>query len=231
MSDDIGLAFELETDSLSDSLGRFLPKRSLYIVTGQIGAGKSLISQRLAYGLVSNNVSTTVATTELTTRGWLEQVNSLGYPLEDAANSGVFTLLSRFGVISDEVEGNVGIEDLLASEPLQTADISIIDRASMLLQHYNGTPDQLLSQLRTFCSEERSLMLLLDPDEISAEMLRTLSSSAEVVIEMKTSEIGGGLSRILAVTRFLRAAGPVQPRIGWRVEPTMGFIVDITAVS
>lgn len=231
MSDDIGLAFELETDSLSDSLGRFLPKRSLYIVTGQIGSGKSLISQRLAFGLVSNNVSTTVATTELTTRGWLEQVNSLGYPLEDAANSGDFTLLSRFGVISDEVEGNVGIEDLLASEALQTADISIIDRASMILQHYEGTPDQLLSRLRTFCSEERSLMLLLDPDEISAEMLRTLSSSAEVVLEMKTSEIGGGLSRILAVTRFLRAAGPVQPRIGWRVEPTMGFIVDITAVS
>ncbi|PDH27350.1 MAG: hypothetical protein CND85_01445 [Marine Group II euryarchaeote MED-G33] len=231
MSDDIGLAFELETDSLSDSLGRYLPKRSLYIVTGQIGSGKSLISQRLAFGLVSNNVSTTVATTELTTRGWLEQVNSLGYPLEDAANSGDFTLLSRFGVISDEVEGNVGIEDLLASEALQTAEISIIDRASMILQHYEGTPDQLLSRLRTFCSEERSLMLLLDPDEISAEMLRTLSSSAEVVLEMKTSEIGGGLSRILAVTRFLRAAGPVQPRIGWRVEPTMGFIVDITAVS
>ena len=231
MSDDIGLAFELETDSLSDSLGRFLPKRSLYIVTGQIGSGKSLISQRLAYGLVSNDVSTTVATTELTTRGWLEQVNSLGYPLEDAANSGVFTLLSRFGVISDEVEGNVGIEDLLASEALQTAEISIIDRASMILQHYEGTPDQLLSRLRTFCSEERSLMLLLDPDEISGEMLRTLSSSAEVVLEMKTSEIGGGLSRILAVTRFLRATGPVQPRIGWRVEPTMGFIVDITAVS
>tara|TARA_B100001996_G_C18642553_1_gene586163 strand:- start:507 stop:1202 length:696 start_codon:yes stop_codon:yes gene_type:complete len=231
LSDDIGLAFELETDSLSDSLGRFLPKRSLYIVTGQIGSGKSLISQRLAYGLVSNDVSTTVATTELTTRGWLEQVNSLGYPLEDAANSGVFTLLSRFGVISDEVEGNVGIEDLLASEALQTAEISIIDRASMILQHYEGTPDQLLSRLRTFCSEERSLMLLLDPDEISGEMLRTLSSSAEVVLEMKTSEIGGGLSRILAVTRFLRAAGPVQPRIGWRVEPTMGFIVDITAVS
>ena len=231
MSDDIGLAFELETDSLSDILGRFLPKRSLYIVTGQIGSGKSLISQRLAFGLVSNNVSTTVATTELTTRGWLEQVDSLGYPLEDAANSGDFTLLSRFGVISDEVEGNVGIEDLLASEALQTAEISIIDRASMILQHYEGTPDQLLSRLRTFCSEERSLMLLLDPDEISAEMLRTLSSSAEVVLEMKTSEIGGGLSRILAVTRFLRAAGPVQPRIGWRVEPTMGFIVDITAVS
>ena len=82
MSEDVGFAFELETDSLSDSLGRFLPRRSLYIVTGNIGAGKSLIAQRLAFGLVTNNVQTTMVTTELTTRGWLEQVNSLGYSLE-----------------------------------------------------------------------------------------------------------------------------------------------------
>ena len=231
MSDDIGFAFELETDSLSDSLGRFLPRRSFYIVTGNIGAGKSLISQRLAYGLVSNDVRTTVVTTELTTRGWLEQVNSLGYPLEGAANSGIFTLLSRFGVVSDEVEESVDIEDVLSSEALKNADVSIIDRASMIIQNYEGTPEQLLSRLRTFCSEEHSLMLLLDPDEISDEMMRTLSASAEVSIEMRTSEVGGSLSRVLAVNRFLRAAGPVQPRIGWRVEPGMGFIVDITAVS
>ncbi len=231
MVEDKGFPFELETDSLSDSLGRFLPRRSLYIVTGEIGAGKSLIAQRIAYGLVANDVRTTMVTTELTTRGWLEQVNSLGYPLDDAANSGKFTLLSRFGVISDEVEESVNIEDILSSEALQKAEISIIDRASSLLQLYKGTTDQLLSRLRTFCSEGHSLMLLLDPEEITPEMMRILSSSAEVALDMRTSEIGGGLSRILAVTRFLRAAGPVQPRIGWRVEPSMGFIVDITAVS
>jgi flagellar protein FlaH len=231
LSEDIGFPFELETDSLSDSLGKFLPRRSLYIVTGNIGAGKSLIAQRLAFGLVANGVRTTMVTTELTTRGWLEQVNSLGYPLSDATESGNFTLLSRFGVISDEVEGPVTIEEILDSEPMQHADISIIDRASSILENYEGTPDELLSRLRSFCSEGHSLMLLLDPEEISSEMMRILSSSAEVALDMRTSEIGGGLSRILAVTRFLRAAGPVQPRIGWRVEPSMGFIVDITAVS
>ena len=231
MSEDIGFPFELETDSLSDSLGKFLPRRSLYIVTGNIGAGKSLIAQRLAFGLVANGVRTTMVTTELTTTGWLEQVNSLGYPLSDATESGNFTLLSRFGVISDEVEGPVTIEEILDSEPMQHADISIIDRASSIIENYEGTPDEFLSRLRSFCSEDHSLMLLLDPEEISSEMMRILSSSAEVALDMRTSEIGGGLSRILAVTRFLRAAGPVQPRIGWRVEPSMGFIVDITAVS
>jgi archaellum biogenesis ATPase FlaH len=39
------------------------------------------------------------------------------------------------------------------------------------------------------------------------------------------------MKRNLLITRFLRAAGPVQSSVGWRVEPGMGFIVDITAVS
>lgn len=231
MSNDEGFAFELETDSLSDSLGKYLPRRSLYVVFGKNGAGKSLISQRLAYGLVANNVNLSLVTTELTTRGWLEQVNSLGYSMTDDAESGNFTLLSRFGVISDEVDEVVQIDDILESKALKNAEISIIDRASSILQHYDGSIDKLLSYLRTFCSEGRSLMLLIDPDELPKEMVRVLSASAEVVLEMRTSEVGGGLNRTLAVTRFLRAKGPVQARIGWRVEPTMGFIVDITAVS
>ncbi len=227
----MGFDFELETDSLADSLGRFLPRRSLYVVTGAIGAGKSLISQRLAYGLVTHGAKLTMITTELTTRGWLEQVDSLGYSLNEAADTGQFTLLSRFGVVADEVEERVSLDTILKSEALVNADISIIDCASTILQDYDGSSDELLKLVRSFCSSGRSLMLLIDPDEISNEISRALTSSAEVVLEMRTSEIGGGLNRTLAVTRFLRAAGPVQPRIGWRVEPGMGFIVDITAVS
>jgi len=231
LAENKGFDFELETDSLADSLGRYLPHRSLYVVSGSIGAGKSLISQRLAYGLVAHGAKLTLVTTELTTRGWLEQVDSLGYPLSDAADTGQFTLLSRFGVVSDEVEGQVGIEKILESDALVNADISVIDCASTILQDYDGSPDDLLKLVRSFCSKDRSLMLLIDSDEISSEIARALTSSAEVVLEMRTSEIGGGLNRTLAVTRFLRAVGPVQPRIGWRVEPGMGFIVDITAVS
>ena len=129
MDDEGGFPFELETDSLADSLGRLLPKRSLYIVTGEVGAGKSLIAQRLAYGLISHGTRLTVVSTELTTRGWLEQVDSLGYSMTEATESGSLTLLSRFGVVSDEVEGVVQIADVLDSKPVQDAEIAIIDRA------------------------------------------------------------------------------------------------------
>jgi archaellum biogenesis ATPase FlaH len=66
---------------------------------------------------------------------------------------------------------------------------------------------------------------------MDSKLLHTLRSSSEIVLDMKTAMIGGEIKRNIVVTRYLRAAGPVQSSIGWRVEPSMGFIVDITAVS
>ena len=74
-----GFPYELETDSLADSMGLRLPNRSLMILQGTVGGGKSLLSQRLAYGLAENDVKVLVITTELTTRGWVEQMESIGY--------------------------------------------------------------------------------------------------------------------------------------------------------
>ena len=39
-----GFPFEVETDSLGDSMGLRLPNRSMYMVQGKVGSGKSLIS-------------------------------------------------------------------------------------------------------------------------------------------------------------------------------------------
>ena len=88
-----------------------------------------------------------------------------------------------------------------------------------------------MQKLRKFCSSGHSLLLTLDPNGTNAGLMRELRSSAEVVLDMSAQLIGGALKRDLQVTRFLRAAGPVQTNISWRVEPGMGFIVDITAVS
>jgi archaellum biogenesis ATPase FlaH len=66
---------------------------------------------------------------------------------------------------------------------------------------------------------------------MDARLLHTLRASAEVVLDLENMLIGGEIKRNIIVTRFLRAAGPIQSSIGWRVEPGMGFIVDITAVS
>ena len=213
-------------------MGLRLPNRSLYVLQGVVGAGKSLIAQRLVHGMLHNGVKVLVITTELTTRGWIEQMESIGYGVTDALREGRLMIFSRFGTVA-EAKADVGLEDVLNSEAVAEADVIILDSASALMPDNLDEHQRfdLMQKLRKITSEGRSVMLCVDPEEMNHKLLHNMRASAEVVLDLSTALIGGDLKRSIVVTRFLRAAGPVQTSVGWRVEPSMGFIVDITAVS
>lgn len=222
--------FGVIQDSLGQSMGTAIPNRGLVIVSGGIGSGKSIIAQRMSFGMTANDVKVAMYTTELTTRGWLEQVASIGYYMDKRIDEGLFHLISSFGVIAEASDEEVTLLDLLEAKPSKDAEVVIIDRASELMPEGVGGKE-LLSLLRKFTSEGRTLMLMIEPDEMDGTVLRDLKNSAEVVLDMLTSVVGGQLVRTISVTRFQRAAGPITERIGWKVMPEMGFIVDITAVA
>lgn len=227
-----GFPFEVETDSLADSMGLRLPNRSLFLLQGGVGAGKSLISQRLVHGMVHNGVKVLVITTELTTRGWIEQMESIGYGMTDFLREGRVMVLSRYGTVA-ESRSDVTLHDVLASPAIPAADVIVLDSASSLMPQGMSKAEQfeLIQQFRKVASDGRSFMLCADPEEMDSSLLHSLRASAEVVLDLENAMIGGSLKRSIVVTRFLRAAGPIQTSVGWRVEPGMGFIVDITAVS
>ena len=223
-----GFGFELEQDSLADSMGLKLPSRSVMVITAEVGGGKSLICQRLTFGLLENGAKVVYVTNELTTRGWIEQMHSIGYWVTDHIKSGKLLVVSSFGTIADSVE-NVSMDDLLESDGLKVADVIIIDSLSELSKE--TTAASMLSKLRKFCSKGHTVVRTCDPDQMDNNFIQQLRATSEVALDLKTAIIGGAMSRTIVVTRYLRAAGPLQSTIGWRVEPGMGFIVDITAVS
>ena len=157
-------------------------------------------------------------------------MSSIGYYMDKRIDEGSFHLVSSFGVIAEPSDDQVTILDLLESPASKEAEVVIIDRASELMPE-ETSGKELLRILRKFTSEGRTLILTLDPDEMDNNTLRDMKNSAEVVLDMMTAVVGGQLVRTVSVTRFLRAAGPVTERIGWKVMPEMGFIVDITAVA
>ena len=227
-----GYEFTLEQDSLANAMGARLPNRSLWMIQGEVGSGKSLVSQRLIFGLLENGSKVLVVTTELTTRGWIEQMESIGYPVTDYIASGMLLVFSRFGVIAEAKQG-VDLFDVLESGAIEKSDVVVVDSASSLIPEGIESSQHLetLQKLRKVCSESRSLLLTVDPSEMDNKLLHKLRASCEVLLDMNTGFVGGEIKRTIVVTRFLRAAGPVQSSVGWRVEPFMGFIVDITAVS
>ena len=222
--------FGVIQDSLGQSMGTAIPIRALMLVCGGIGSGKSIMGQRMSFGMTANDVKVSLFTTELTPRGWLEQVSSIGYYMAKRIDEGSFHLVSSFGVIAEPSDYQVTILDLLESPASKEAEVVIIDRASELMPE-ETSGKELLRILRKFTSEGRTLILTLDPDEMDNNTLRDMKNSAEVVLDMMTAVVGGQLVRTVSVTRFLRAAGPVTERIGWKVMPEMGFIVDFTAVA
>ena len=227
-----GFPYEVETDSLADSMGARLPNRSLMLLQGSVGGGKSIISQRLVHGLLHNGAKILVVTTELTTRGYIEQMESVGYGITSYLTSGQLTIFSRFGTVA-ESKSDVTLTDVLDSPAIKYADIVVFDSASSLMPDMENNEERfkIMKRLREEVSTGRSFLLCIDPDAMDTKLLHALRESAEVVLDLMTNLIGGTLNRTILVTRFLRAAGPVQSTIGWRVEPGMGFIVDITAVS
>lgn len=227
-----GYEFTLEQDSLANAMGARLPNRSLWMIQGEVGSGKSLVSQRLIFGLLENGSKVLVVTTELTTRGWIEQMESIGYPVTDYIASGMLLVFSRFGVIAEAKQG-VDLFDVLESGAIEKSDVVVVDSASSLIPEGIESSQHLetLQKLRKVCSESRSLLLTVDPSEMDNKLLHKLRASCEVLLDMNAGFVGGEIKRTIVVTRFLRAAGPVQSSVGWRVEPYMGFIVDITAVS
>ena len=223
-----GFNFELDQDSLADSMGLKLPSRSLMVITAEVGGGKSLICQRLTFGLLENGAKVVYVTNELTTRGWIEQMHSIGYWVTDHIKSGKLLVVSSFGTVAEEVE-NVTIDDLFDSEGLKVSDVIIIDSLSELSKGVKAST--LLSKLRKFCSKGHTVIVTCDPHQMDADFVQQLRATSEVALDLQTAIIGGAMTRTIVVTRYLRAAGPLQSTIGWRVEPGMGFIVDITAVS
>jgi flagellar protein FlaH len=155
-----GFPFEVETDSLADSMGARLPNRSLYLLQGAVGSGKSLVSQRLVHGMLENGVKILVITTELTTRGWIEQMESIGYGVTEHIRGGRLMVLSQFGTIA-EARPDVTLDDVLASPAVPAADVIVFDSASSIM------PDDLdqagrfalLQSLRKVASEGRSFLL------------------------------------------------------------------------
>lgn len=179
-----GFPFEVETDSLADSMGLRLPNRSLFLLQGGVGAGKSLISQRLVHGMVHNGVKVLVITTELTTRGWIEQMESIGYGMTDFLREGRVMVLSRYGTVA-ESRSDVTLHDVLASPAIPAADVIVLDSASSLMPQGMSKAEQfeLIQQFRKVASDGRSFMLCADPEEMDSSLLHSLRASAEVVLD------------------------------------------------
>jgi flagellar protein FlaH len=237
-----------ERDRVDHAFGGGLPHGSLVLIEGGDGAGKSVITQRMTYGMAAEGTHVAVVSTELTAREYIDQMHSLAYDVVDHLlteqvlflHADVDTHVQR----GDTIEGTRPlIAQLTGPSAVWRADVVVVDGFGSLLRNdpgfdsaaANGDEDHLvqgfISFIRQVTATGSSVVLTVNPSLVSDRALQPIRDVAEVYLSIERSTVGQEIRRKALVHRFAGMKRPVDDTIGFDVQQGRGLVIVSRTVA
>ncbi|MBS3817759.1 MAG: hypothetical protein KGY76_09385 [Candidatus Thermoplasmatota archaeon] len=225
--------FALERDTLATALGGGIPKGSMVLITGKFGSGKSVVTQRFTYGFLKNGHTATYVSSETNTKPFINQMNSLDYPIRDEIYNQQLKFVPVDPLVGKSCSREEALSRLIDGNGLYDRHVTFIDTLSALIEDNEVESLSLdtLSFFQEVCSKGKTLFLTLDPDEVDKEVMTPYKSAADIYLQLSSRTVGGDTERTINVRRFTAASGRMKDVIKFRIEPNAGFVVDITQVT
>ncbi|MDR9429261.1 MAG: ATPase domain-containing protein [Natronomonas sp.] len=236
-------------DRLNKELGGGIPRGSIVLMEGDYGAGKSAISQRMAYGFCQEETSVSVLSTELTIGGFLDQMNSLSYDVVDhILNERLLFLhanLDTGGVLSGGGEENRMdlLTRLMEAKTMWMADVVVIDTFDAILRNdptfealirkneERQAALEIISFFRDMISEGKIIVLTVDPSTVDGDAIGPFRAIADVFFELEMVEVGNDVRRQISVKRFAGMGEQVGDSIGYSVRSGTGIVIESRSVA
>jgi flagellar protein FlaH len=228
------LPVKLRRDELERSLGGGIPVSSLVLLEGPDGAGKSIVAQRLAYGLVRGERSVTYISSELNTQGFIEQMSSLDYDIKYDMLDDKLLFIPMFPYYGQSQLGSEQLQKLIRCKRLFDSDVIVFDTLSFLLISDNISQQDCLSFisfLKQLTTLEKTVIMCIDPEHLNQKFLTILKSVCDVILDLEMRTFAGSLVRLINVKRFKRSGSDVLNSIPFRVEPGKGLVIEIASFS
>ncbi len=224
---------KIDRDTLHERLNGGIPKGSVSLVEGEDGSGKSILSQRLLYGFLMNGYTVTYISTELTTKGFLDQMRSLNYDVLNFMISRQLLFIPVYPLIGMPRTREDFIERLMSAKELFKNDVIIIDTFSGIASNQTGEQSILdaIYFFKKLASTNKAIILTVDPEHMNSELLKHLRTTVEIYIRLVSELTEGEMTKRMVVMRFSYATDFVGNVTGFRVEPQVGLVVDITTVA
>ena len=228
-------SFELERDELGRRLGGGIAEGSITLIEGGDGSGKSILAQRMAYGLLMNKVSVTYISTELSLPEFMKQMSSLRYNVLPYLLNGQFRFYAVFPSTAHRLKKKQDLIDrLIKADILFSTDVTIIDSLTML-QPDSGVNDKtafnFMTKLKKLVVKGKSIVLTVDPDSTDPKLLEPLREVADNYLIMKAEAGAEDIKNVIFVQRWKRTEREVSKIIKFRVEPKFGIVIDISSFA
>lgn len=223
-----------DRDGLNRKMGGGLPIGSIILMEGGYGAGKSSVTQRIAYGLCETGHHVCYGTPELDLMSFLEQMNSLNYDIEEHILTNKF---SFFNPTFDQTGENY-VKKLLEAEKIWNGNVTIIDAFDQFLrndQRFDSLVKQnkeedissdVVSFFRDLIRADKSIIITMDPSNLSKDALSPFRSVADVYFKLETIDVGGETRRSIDVKRFSGMGKQVGDTIGFSVRADIGIVIE-----
>ncbi len=228
-----GYSFILDRDELNQMLGGGFPKGSLIMIDGPSGSGKSALCQRFAYGLLDNKTTVTYVSTQLTTKNFIRQMNSLEYPIGIRLLKGELLYIPVFPLLKESKPRIDFIKRLMSAEVLFEKNIIIIDTLSALIRY--GTDAQksleLISFFKKLTGMQKTIIITMDSTEMPQNVVNEFKDAAEILITLKMRQMGTEILRTMMINKYSRPEIQVGAMIGFKVEAKSGVMINISGVS
>jgi len=223
----------LDRDELNQKLGGGLPVGAVVLIEGSYGSGKSVVSQRITYGLLNNGHTVTYVTSELTFRSFLEQMQSLNYPVVSHILEEKLKVFPVYPLLGKSKKRSNFLGTIMSSPQLFATNVTIFDTFSSLVK-YDMRPENVYETLEFFkriCLKEKTVIITIDPSDLGDDVLNAIRGTVDIYLELQTSMIGGELRRNIVVRRYNLANADVSEIIGFRVVPRIGLLTEIAEVA
>lgn len=233
--------FDLPQDDLCARLGGGLPRGAIVVIEGPPGAGKSVLAQRVTHGLLRHGATVAYVSTELTTKGMLAQMASMGYHDAWSAIPGErLVFIPTHPTIGARAPHGDRLPRLLKARRLYQLDVILFDAFSKLLaDHVAHTQDRraamdtveaVLHLFKRLSGIGKTIVLTFDPEQVDRAAAEPFIGAADVYFRLEKERYGATTSRRIVVERMSRAANRYNESVGYRVEPGVGIVIEIRAV-
>ncbi|NJE04844.1 flagellar accessory protein FlaH [Thermococcus sp. M36] len=223
---------QIPNDELHRRLGGGIPAGSVVLIEGDRGTGKSIFSQRLLYGFLKNGHTATYVSSQYTTPEFISQMDSLGYGIIQDLIRRRLVFVSFYPLLVGLSERKRFLSRFMGEPRLWKTDAVIIDSLSSLLPPELGE-DEIRAfslHIKRVSSLGRVVIMTVNPDDVERRFLRILEEASSLLIRLSVKTFGGDLKNSATIVKYNNAAGIFQKIIPFRVEPRVGFIVEIAAV-
>ncbi len=224
---------QLAGDEFHKKIGGGIPSGSIVMIRGEESSGKSVVCQRITYGLLNNRITTTYISTQLSTVDFLNQMSSIGYRISQHLISGLILFIPVYPLISEPKTRDNFVEKLTNAKALFENEVIIIDSLSTLIKNDIDRENSidLLSFFKRMAGTGKAIIFTMNRGEIEPIIEREFEHASTILIDMKVKEFGGDLKNVMTIKKYNSAIDNYQKIITFRVEPGIGLIVEIAAIS